>query len=213
MTSNLIRNCGVALAASLVLVACKPQRSPEYLAACEGPPLGSAEKRQAAMEAGTYNRRFDCIDKAALAQDKEQKARYAAANTPEARAQKEAEYKAGAEEARVRAAAREEEEKRIAAAAPKYVMRRVEINTATAEEIAYLPTLSAEVGARIVAERSKGRFKDWEDVVRRVAELSQAQSAAYASSSGLTVNGESLSGAPADERIAAAIAERFRRYK
>jgi DNA uptake protein ComE-like DNA-binding protein len=213
MTRLSISTLGAVVMASLLVAACKPKPSAEHLAACEGPPLASVEKRQAAMEAGTYNRRFDCVDKVALAQVKEQKARFEAANTPEARAQREAEFKEKAEEAKVRAAAQAEEDKRIAAAAPKFVLRRIEINTATEQELTYVPSISADVAAQIVEERAKGRFKGWEDVVRRVVALSQAQSAAYASWGGLTVNGESLSGAPADERIAAGIAERFRKYK
>lgn len=50
----------------LVLAACSrdPQLDPEYTAACHGPPVRSAEKRQEAFERGyVINPRYDCIDK------------------------------------------------------------------------------------------------------------------------------------------------------
>jgi len=95
-----------------------------------------------------------------------------------------------------------------APAAPRFVFRLLEINEASESDLAALPTLGASGAREIVAERGKGRFRDWQDVVRRTMALSQAQSAAYSSVMGLQVNGRSLEGAAADERAATAYAAR-----
>ncbi|UUZ46719.1 hypothetical protein LP420_22890 [Massilia sp. B-10] len=58
-----------------------------YAAACEGAPLRTPERREQAMENGyLINQVHDCIDKASFVAAAEQKARWEAANTPEAKA-------------------------------------------------------------------------------------------------------------------------------
>lgn len=81
------------LSTGLTVAGCSDRKeTAAYQAACQGPPLRSVEKRNKAMEDGyDINRRYDCIDKASFAAISEQKARWEAANTPEARAQREAE--------------------------------------------------------------------------------------------------------------------------
>ena len=72
------------------------------------------------------------------------------------------------------------------------VAQRVEINKASKAELQAV--VGEQVAVQILAERSKGTFTGWPDVVRRVVGLSAAQTAVTASISGLTVNGNSLAG-------------------
>jgi len=200
-----------ALLAPLTIAACsKAVPSAEYLAACEGPPLRSVERRQKALEDG-YDviRMHDCISKESFVAVAAQKARWEAANTPEAKALKQAEWDA----AKAADDARRAAEPKVEPPAPEpFVMRVIDINTASESDLASIPSLTPDVVAQITDERKKGRFKGWEDVVRRVVALSAAQTAMYASVSGLTVDGESLSGAPPNAQMAAAIREKYRRY-
>ena len=182
--------------AAIVAVGCskKPEYSAEYLANCDGPPLRSVEERQAAMEKGVYVQGLNCI------RSKEATERHRAAHEKTM-----AEYQARKLESESR---REEVKPPQAPAAPAFVFRMLEINQASEADLAAFPTLG-DVGAReIVAERAKGPYREWADVVRRTTALSQAQSAAYSSVMGLTVNGKSLDGAPPDERAAMAYARR-----
>ena len=81
-------------------------------------------------------------------------------------------------------------------------LRAVDANTATRAELAAIVSMSEEVAGQIVAARSERPFRDWADLVARVVGLSAAQPAAFASICGLTVNGESLLGAPPDALMA-----------
>ena len=86
---------GGSLIVGLVITGCspKPEATAGFQAACEGPPLGSIERRNQAMEDGYgVNRRYDCIDKASFAAVREQRLRWEVANTPEAIARREEEY-------------------------------------------------------------------------------------------------------------------------
>jgi DNA uptake protein ComE-like DNA-binding protein len=184
----------VASLAACVIGACakKPQYSADYLANCDGPPLRSAEKAQAAMEKGVYVQGYDCI----RSKEATERARVAHEKMME-------EYRARKEETD-----RVAREQPPAPAAPRFVFRLLEINEASESDLAALPTLGASGAREIVTERGKERFRDWQDVVRRTTALSQAQSAAYSSVMGLQVNGRSLEGAAADERAATAYAAR-----
>lgn len=201
--------------ASLALAACgkDTQKEAAYKAACEGPPLRTVEQREAAMQAGyEINEQYRCIDKASFEAEKKRKAAREAANTPEAKAQREAEYQKRSADAAAKAAA-ERRDAEAAAAKPiePLVIRPVDANTATESELAEVIAVGAEGARQIVAERAKGRFRDWPDLVNRVSAVHAAQIAAYASVGGLTVNGESLSGAPPDGRAAAAYKKRQER--
>jgi DNA uptake protein ComE-like DNA-binding protein len=205
---------------AVVTVACKPsQPSAEYLAACEGTPLRTMERRHKAMEDGyEIDRRYDCITKRSAQALAEQKAQWEAANTPEARAARQAESEQRAEESKRRldtqrkaeTEANAERERRWAAA-EQMPIDAVEINAATESELANLQGLSVDVAQQIVTERAKGNFKSWDDVVRRVVGLSAAETAVRASAFGLTVNGKSLEGAEPDSASAVYTRDKWRR--
>lgn len=207
-----VRRClRIACASLLVLLvpACGKQgvddSSVAYRAACEGPPLGTTEKRNQAMEDGYgYNRRYDCIDKASYAEVQAQKAQWQADHTPEAIAAREREY---AEQRRLgerqRAEARAAEARLAAEPLPPVEIHLRDANTATQAELAQMVSLGADVAAQIVTARSERPFKDWADLVNRVIGLHAAQPAVFASVNGLTVNGQSLEGMPPDAAAAA----------
>jgi DNA uptake protein ComE-like DNA-binding protein len=194
----------VALLAALSVTACmqsSQENTPEFQAACHGKKLTLAEADQALSDGYQINPMLLCIDKASYQSVQEQKARWLAANTPEARAKEAA---ARAEQAARDQAAREAEAAKPAPPEPPpYVLRKVEINTAREDELAAIPSLGASTAAAIVAARRERPFSGWEDVVRRIVALSQAKTVFVASVSGLVVNGKSLDGAPPDPQMAA----------
>lgn len=199
---------------ALMLSACSQpiEETPAYQAACHGAPLRTPEKRNQAMEDSySINRQFDCIDKASFAAVEEQRAQWEAANTPEAKAKREAEFTAQRERDRAERELREAE-----AAAnqqpeelPLIVLSSVDVNTASEEEIAGVISIGPNTAAEVIAERNKRPFKDWTDLVYRVVGLSQAQPAAFASICGLNVNGKSLEGAAPDPLVAAHIQKQY----
>lgn len=184
----------------------KIEETPEYLAACEGPPLRTVAKRVQAQEDGyDVNKQFDCIDKASFAAKAEAHAAYLAANTPEAieeqRRKHEQDMVRYAEEWKRREAAEEQSR-------PHIRLARVDANTAPESDIAGIFAVGPEVAADIVSERAKRPFAGWDDLVSRVVGMSAAQSAFAASTCGLTVDGQSMRGAPIDADTAAALYER-----
>src|SRR5262245_35411546 len=88
------------LIAVVAAAACKPsQPSADYLADCEGPPLRTVERRSQAMQDGyEIDRGYDCITKRSAKALAEQKAQREAANTPEAKAARQAAFDRGAAE-------------------------------------------------------------------------------------------------------------------
>ena len=205
----------LAVLVLFLLAGCGPRgRSEGYLAACHGEPLASAEAREAAMMEGyDIYPGYDCITKESYAAVQAQKAAWEAANTPEAKARREAERLA------VLAKAEEERAQQVSIGVPPSIaapdpvdLRPVDANTATQAQLAAVVSLDEEVAAQIVAAREERPFRDWADLVARVVGLSAAQSAAFASICGLTVNGESLLGAPPDALMAQQIRDRRRRY-
>jgi DNA uptake protein ComE-like DNA-binding protein len=190
----------------------RSSHSPRYLEACHGEPLSLEEREQAMQEGYEIRPGYNCIDKASWVAVQEQKAAWEAANTPAAKARREAERVAA------QAQAAEEHARRAALQADEPVMppepvvlRKVDANTASEAELAAVITLDAEVAAQIVAARRERPFRDWADLVDRVVGLSAAQPAAFASICGLTVAGESLLGAEPDAQFAARLRERYRR--
>lgn len=210
------------LAAAVAAVACNPsQPSADYLAACEGSPLRTLERRNQAMEDGyEIDRRYDCTTKQSAKSLAEQKAKWEAANTPEAKAARQAEFERRAAEgkindaahAKAEAEARAEREQRrvVAEAAP---IEAVEINSATELQLTGLQGLGVDTVNQIVVERTKGRFMGWGDVVRRVVGLGAAETAVRASAFGLTVNGRSLEGAEPESAMAKYVRDNWQRRK
>ena len=205
------------VALMIVLTSCSKsiEESPAYQAACHGSPLRSIEQRNKAMEDGySINRQYDCIDKASFEENERQLVEWKAANTPEAIARREAEFAAErerdiAERSRQSAA----EESKAAEPLPVIVLRDVDVNTASEVDIANVITLDSNVAARIVEERNKRSFSDWADLAHRVTGLSAAQPAVYASICGLTVNGQSLEGAPPNPTMAAMLQRKYEQYR
>ena len=193
------------LSMNLTVASCtRKQDSPVYQAACHGDPLRTIELRQKAMEGGyVINQQFNCIDKASFIAVGAANARWQAANTPEAIAKSEAEFA----EKRARDAAAEKS--RTIEARPNIVLRNIDVNTATEEELASVISISSATAARIIEERNKRRFNDWPDLVHRVIGLSAAQTAFYASICGLNVDGKSLEGAPPNVEIATSIYQKY----
>jgi DNA uptake protein ComE-like DNA-binding protein len=208
------------LSMTLLLSSCSPSKEVQasraaYSAACEGKPLGTIELRNKAMDDG-YNihREYDCIDKASFVAVNEASAKWKAANTPEALAQREAErIKSVAEDQTRRAASAEKEWTNTSATnlPDRIEVRPVDVNTATESELANVISVSPSLAANIVEERKKRRFNDWADLVNRVVGISQAQTAVYASACGLNVNGQSLAGAPPDGLMAAFIKQKYQK--
>jgi competence protein ComEA len=72
----------------------------------------------------------------------------------------------------------------------------VDVNKATAAELDSIKGIGPTISAKIVDERKKGNFKDWNDFVSRVSGIGE-KSAANLSTNGLTVGGAAFKGAPA----------------
>ena len=186
---------------------------------CEGAPLRSAEKRQKALEDGyDVDRRFDCITKESFAATAGQRARYEAANTPEAKAAEaarlEREHAASGQrlesQGKAEGESRSERERQLAQTEQTRV-DPVEINTASEAQLAAVPGIGAGTAREIVAARAKGAFTGWEDVVRRVSALGAAETAARASAFGITVDGGSLKGAEPDSPVGRIARHKWRR--
>jgi hypothetical protein len=203
----------IALSSSLLVTGCSPkseESTAAYQAACHGAPLRDIELRNKAMEDGYYiNPRYHCIDKASFIEVNEQRARWQAANTPEAIARRNAELAEEHARNRERWARDATAQRSTPLPPPAVVLRNVDVNVATEAEIAGVISVGPDVAAQIIVERGVRRFDGWPDLVGRVVGLSAAQTAVYASTSGLTVNGRSLEGAPPDAAAAAAIAMRL----
>lgn len=70
----------------------------------------------------------------------------------------------------------------------------VDINKATAADLDSIKGIGPGLSSKILEERKKGDFKDWNDVTQRVKGI-KAGNAAKFSAGGLTVNGASFQGA------------------
>jgi len=217
-----VKRSAAHAAATLSLLAAagcmqRVEDTPAYQAACHGPPLhGAAAFEQAQVDGYSINRVYDCIDKASYEAVVAQKAQNEAANTPQAIAQREAEWaqqKADAaaqrerdEWQRERDAEREARELEQAASLP---LPAVDVNRASESEIAAVVSIGAESAHQIVAERRSRPFDSWIDLTRRVASLGTAQTVTNASICGLTVNGKSFAGAPPNARMAAMLKQKY----
>ncbi len=78
----------------------------------------------------------------------------------------------------------------------------VEVNQATAEELDSVKGIGTAMAKKIVDERTKGRFQNWDDFVARVKGTGKGN-AVKLSAAGLTVNGKAREGA-AEPKVDAA---------
>jgi competence protein ComEA len=83
------------------------------------------------------------------------------------------------------------------------VFAAVDVNKATPAELDGVKGIGPAISAKIVAERSKSPFKDWDDMVNRVSGIGE-KSALKLSEGGLTVNGAAYKGAVAKPAAPAA---------
>lgn len=206
----------VSASIGLVIASCSKsiEESPAYQAACHGSPLRTTAQVDQAIEDGySINRQYKCIDKASFTAIAEERAKWKAANTPEALAMRQAEFAAQRERDAAERSRQEAAEESSKTEVPTIVLLDVDVNTATESDIANVITVGSEVAAQIVEERNKRRFDDWDDLVNRVVGLSAAQPAVYASICGLNVNGKSLDGASPNPTIAASLYVKYQRNR
>jgi competence protein ComEA len=78
-----------------------------------------------------------------------------------------------------------------------------DINKASAAELDGIKGIGPALSGRMLEERKKGPFKDWNDLIQRVQGVGPGNAARY-SEAGLTVNGSSFKPASADTAKAAA---------
>lgn len=72
----------------------------------------------------------------------------------------------------------------------------VDVNKATAAELDGIKGIGPSISAKIIDERKKGNFKDWNDFIERVKGIGEGNAAKF-SSEGLTVGGAGFKGAAA----------------
>ena len=72
----------------------------------------------------------------------------------------------------------------------------VDVNKATQADLESIKGIGPVIATKILDERKKGTFKDWNDMVSRVKGVGEGNAAKF-SSDGLTVNGAAYTGAPA----------------
>lgn len=89
----------------------------------------------------------------------------------------------------------------------------VDVNKATAAELDGVKGIGPAISGKILDERKKGHFKDWNDFIGRVKGVGEGNAAKF-SAEGLTVNGATYKGAPAatkkdDTKPAAAIGDKM----
>ncbi len=75
----------------------------------------------------------------------------------------------------------------------------VDVNKATAAELDGVKGIGPAISGKILDERKKGNFKDWNDFIRRVKGVGEGNAAKF-SAEGLTVNGATYKGAPAEAK-------------
>jgi competence protein ComEA len=87
----------------------------------------------------------------------------------------------------------------------------VDVNKASAAELDSVKGIGPAISSRIMDERKKGNFKDWNDFIGRVKGVGEGNASKF-SAEGLTVNGAGFKGAAApaakkDDKPAAKAAE------
>ena len=79
----------------------------------------------------------------------------------------------------------------------------IDVNKATQAELEAVKGIGPAISGKILDERKKAPFKDWEDMVVRVKGVGEGNAAKF-SAEGLTVNGAAFTGAPAKAAAPAA---------
>lgn len=72
----------------------------------------------------------------------------------------------------------------------------VDVNKATAADLDGIKGIGPAISTRILDERKKANFKDWNDLIERVKGVGEGTAAKF-SAEGLTVNGTSFKGTAA----------------
>jgi len=72
----------------------------------------------------------------------------------------------------------------------------VDVNKASAAELDGIKGIGPSISSKILDERKKGNFKDWNDLVKRVKGVGEKNAAKF-STEGLTVDGAAYKGAAA----------------
>ena len=70
----------------------------------------------------------------------------------------------------------------------------VDVNKASAAELDSIKGIGPSISTKILDERKKGNFKDWNDFVVRVKGIGKGNAAKF-SAEGMTVNGDAFKGA------------------
>ncbi len=70
----------------------------------------------------------------------------------------------------------------------------VDVNKSSAAELDSIKGIGPAMSAKIVEERKKGNFKNWDDFITRVSGIGEKNAAAF-SAGGLTVGGAAFAGA------------------
>lgn len=76
-----------------------------------------------------------------------------------------------------------------------------DINKASQAELESVKGIGPAMSAKIMDERKKSAFKNWDDLIDRVSGVGPGNAARF-SSNGLTVNGEPFKGQPGTEKSA-----------
>ena len=72
----------------------------------------------------------------------------------------------------------------------------VDVNKATAAELDGIKGIGPAISTKIMDERKKGNFKDWNDFISRVNGMGEKNATKF-SAQGLTINGSAYNGAAA----------------
>jgi competence protein ComEA len=75
----------------------------------------------------------------------------------------------------------------------------VDVNKATAAELDGIKGIGPGISTKILDERKKGSFKDWQDFINRVKGVGEGNAARF-SAEGMTVNGAAFKGAVAAKK-------------
>lgn len=76
----------------------------------------------------------------------------------------------------------------------------VDVNKATSADLDGIKGIGPSISGKIIEERKKGNFKDWQDFIDRVKGVGEGNAAKF-SAAGLTVNGAAYTGgAPAAKK-------------
>jgi competence protein ComEA len=82
----------------------------------------------------------------------------------------------------------------------------VDVNKASAAELDGIKGIGPAISGKIIDERKKGPYKDWQDFIDRVKGVGEKNAATF-SAEGLTVNGSSFKGAAATKKDEKSVAK------